>query len=198
MAKTQLDAAGKALCRSLYDGLIEPLRAVAWWHGYALGVHGSLERDIDLIAVPWIEDCVSQEVLAEALRECAEREHGAAFLHPIETDAYFQKGCPGAHAHGRRVWSFHLGGGPYIDLSVLKPQAYESPLLTDHEPEAEDGAMKAHLDQIDGGRAWRATIDGRTGEGPDPGAAVNAAFRRPRHDITQAADPQPKEDRCTT
>lgn len=28
--------------------------------GYAVGVHGSLVRDFDLIAVPWAEDAISQ------------------------------------------------------------------------------------------------------------------------------------------
>ena len=189
MAKVELDAAGKALCRSLFERLIEPLRAVAWWHGYALGVHGSLERDIDLIAVPWIEDCAPQEVLAEAIRQCALREIGYAWLAAEERDAYFQKGCPGAHPHGRRVWSFHLGGGPYIDLSVVRPQAYESPLLTDH---ADRVALTPSAD----GRDWHASLEGdpRTGVGPTRGAAVDALFRRLA--THPAVTVQPKEDPC--
>lgn len=38
-----------------YNRLIGPIRAIAKEHGYAVGVHGSLARDIDLILVPWIE-----------------------------------------------------------------------------------------------------------------------------------------------
>jgi hypothetical protein len=41
-----------------YELLIEPLRAVARSLGYALTVHGSLVRDIDLVAVPWTSDAV--------------------------------------------------------------------------------------------------------------------------------------------
>lgn len=34
---------------------IEHIRAVAREIGYAIGVHGTLERDLDLIAAPWTE-----------------------------------------------------------------------------------------------------------------------------------------------
>lgn len=32
------------------------LAEIARKHGYALAVHGSLARDLDLIAIPWTED----------------------------------------------------------------------------------------------------------------------------------------------
>lgn len=104
-----------------YEMLIEPLREVARGHGYALAVHGTLVRDIDLIAAPWSEPLSAAKVLAEAIRAKAEQVSGAAFMAPHESDEYFQNGCPGLKAHGRLCWSFHLGGGPYIDLSVLAP-----------------------------------------------------------------------------
>jgi len=31
--------------------------------GYAIGVHGTLERDLDLIAAPWTEDAVDYQTL---------------------------------------------------------------------------------------------------------------------------------------
>ena len=99
--------------------LIEPLREVARSLGYALGLHGTLKRDIDLIACPWTKDAVSAGELAEALRHKAEEINGYAFQLPHENDRYFALGCPGGKAHGRRCWTFHLGGGPYIDLSVM-------------------------------------------------------------------------------
>ena len=33
-------------------------------------------------------------------------------------------GCPGLKPHGRLTWSFHVGGGPYLDLSVM-PRAQD-------------------------------------------------------------------------
>jgi hypothetical protein len=107
-------------CRDYADRLIGPLRERARGLGYALGVHGSLAYDIDLIAVPWTRDAVDARALAEALRVVAESIIGYAFLDPLEAEnEHFHAGMPGAKPHGRLVWAFHLGGGPYIDLSVM-------------------------------------------------------------------------------
>ena len=40
---------------------------VAHDHGYAVGLHGSMKRDCDLIAVPWVEAHATAEALIEAL-----------------------------------------------------------------------------------------------------------------------------------
>lgn len=104
-----------------YERLIGPIREQARELGYAVGVHGSLKRDIDLIAVPWSSDAVDPRTLAEAVREVAAANSvlGVAFINPRFDDEYHRAGQPGAKPHGRLVWSFHLGGGPYIDLSVM-------------------------------------------------------------------------------
>jgi hypothetical protein len=44
---------------------IERIRELAREVGYAVGVHGSLERDLDLIAVPWAVNAVGPFELAE-------------------------------------------------------------------------------------------------------------------------------------
>ena len=103
-----------------YERLIGPLRTKAMELGYAIGVHGTLKRDIDLIACPWTCEAVDARTLAEALfAVAAEHNQGTAFLKPLEDDGYFWAGCPGKKPHGRLCWSIHLGGGPYIDLSVM-------------------------------------------------------------------------------
>lgn len=106
--------------RPLYEKLIDPLRARARELGYALGVHGTLKRDIDLIACPWVTEAVDARTLAEALLVvAAEHNNGTAYLKPHEDNGYFWSGCAGHKPHGRLVWTFQLGGGPYIDLSVM-------------------------------------------------------------------------------
>ena len=82
--------------------------------GYAVGVHGSLARDIDLVAVPWTEEATTAAEVAEAIRAAAEKSGpcGQAFVAGNDP-------CPRRKPHGRLCWSFHLGGGPYIDLSVV-------------------------------------------------------------------------------
>jgi hypothetical protein len=37
-----------------YTSLLPELRRVAREYGYELGLHGSMTRDLDLIAAPWI------------------------------------------------------------------------------------------------------------------------------------------------
>lgn len=55
--------------RALLDLILQPMRRVAKDCGYALTVHGSLNRDIDLVAVPWREHGVrTPEALADALK----------------------------------------------------------------------------------------------------------------------------------
>jgi hypothetical protein len=120
----QPDEAWRIRCCELADRLVAPLRATAREHGYALAVHGSLARDIDLIAVPWRWSGVSPpRVLAEAIQaRAAELNDGMAYEKDHEGAAnpdYFFNGCPGAKPQGRLVWAFHLGGGPYIDLAVM-------------------------------------------------------------------------------
>ncbi|HTJ56688.1 MAG TPA: hypothetical protein VL418_03875 [Devosiaceae bacterium] len=123
MAKTSLSLRDQALCLGLAKVLIEPLRAVARANGYALAEHGSQRRDIDLIAVAWTEEACDPVVLAEAIRAEAERIVGVAFYKPDENDELCWRGKPGLKPHRRLAWSFHLGGGPYIDLSVMPPLA---------------------------------------------------------------------------
>ncbi len=114
----------QAFCLGLAELLIEPLREVAKLHGYALGLHGSRRRDIDLIAAPWAEEASPPRVLAEAIQAKTEELAGHAFNVDRQGAAnpdYFDNGMPGFKPHGRLCWSFHVGGGPYLDLSVLPP-----------------------------------------------------------------------------
>ena len=82
--------------------------------GYALAVHGSMKRDVDLIAVPWTEDAVSAGELVKAFAEMCNGY--LAQSRPGHGERYR---VPTIKPHGRRAYSIHLGGGPYIDLSVM-------------------------------------------------------------------------------
>lgn len=117
-------------CRIFWLVLKLPLQLTARALGYALIQHGSLARDIDLVAVPWILEACTPRTLAEAIQKKAREVVGLA----EETDyigasnpEYFFNGCPGAKPHGRICWVFHLGAGPYIDLSVFPPIGYVGP-----------------------------------------------------------------------
>lgn len=52
---------------NLYTYMMEALNNIAKEHGYNLLVHGSLNRDLDLIAVPWVNDPKPEIELIKAL-----------------------------------------------------------------------------------------------------------------------------------
>lgn len=90
-------------------GIYPALATKAKVLGYALALHGSLQRDLDVIAVPWTNDAVSPEELVTALCE----EFDVSPNHDINK--------PEAKPHGRLAWSIPLWWGAYIDLSVIPP-----------------------------------------------------------------------------
>lgn len=113
------DATDPDEVRALARRIIRPLRERARALGYALAVHGSLERDIDLIAVPWTAEAAAPEALANGLRQVIETlypiglEHGPNDKHP--------------KPHGRLCWSFWIRPWTYIDLSVMPPSTGATP-----------------------------------------------------------------------
>jgi hypothetical protein len=124
LAKAHGPVAWAAETRAAYERLIGPLREVARLLGYALAVHGSLARYIDLIAVPWADGAVSAVVLAEFLiQSIRQNNNGIALVLNDGKDPNDEtRRNPAKRPHGRLAWAIHLGGGPYIDLSVFPPQ----------------------------------------------------------------------------
>jgi len=109
----------------LYKQLIGPFRELAKELGYAIAVHGTLKRDIDLLACPWTPAAVPPRILALSLRELAEQLFGRADLswHLNQTPEFTLQGGPGVKPHGRLGWCFSLGNGPsYVDLSIMPPE----------------------------------------------------------------------------
>lgn len=113
-----------AAAKRYYEQAIETIRAAARGCGYAIGVHGSLERDVDLIAVPWVEHAASAERLVEAVKTAMMVATGVQWIHVSEA-----RNKP----HGRVGWTlmFVTFNGPhtYIDLAVL-PLREQQPLAT--------------------------------------------------------------------
>lgn len=48
-----------------YCCILPTLREVCYKHGYALAVHGSMRRDLDVIAIPWVETASKPQVLCD-------------------------------------------------------------------------------------------------------------------------------------
>ena len=83
------------------------LRKVAKECGWALGVHGSIVHDLDLMAMPWIEEHTSADELANRLSKVADNQN-----RPYEKD---EKSKP----NNRVVYTIYAGN-TYIDLNVIK------------------------------------------------------------------------------
>lgn len=117
MGKKSLDQYYPGLhdaCRRAYNKTIDAIRDAGHRHGYAIAVHGSLARDIDLVAIPWTEDATDALSLVGAVIRAAAAHgpHATAFLSRNETN-------PTPKPHGRLCWAIHLADGVYIDLAVM-------------------------------------------------------------------------------
>lgn len=105
---------------AMYVSMIPVFTEAAREVGYALAVHGSMGRDLDMIAVPWTEDAVCAEQLVMRLL-AAGGFCGAHLPHRQEQKdpAQGNGDAPGIKPHGRLAWSIHFGNGYYLDVSVM-------------------------------------------------------------------------------
>lgn len=57
--------------QAFYLARLPAIRDAARVHGYAIGQHGSMRRDMDLIAVPWRDGASHPDTLAHAIAQAA-------------------------------------------------------------------------------------------------------------------------------
>ncbi len=98
-------------CAKRYPEALHIATRVGRELGYAIAVHGSRVRDLDLIAVPWTDAAVPAIELVKALELAL---GGFVTERNVEGIVW-----PVRKPHGRAAWSIHLGAGPYIDLSIV-------------------------------------------------------------------------------
>lgn len=94
--------------------VVEDVRRIAREHGYAVGVHGSLLRDLDLIACPWTARAHAASTLVAAIEAGLDDFFLQSPATPRKPTA--------ARAHGRLGWVFlRIGprGPAFLDLSVM-------------------------------------------------------------------------------
>ncbi len=72
------------------------LAQIARDYGYALAVHGSLARDLDLIAIPWVEDAWEPQQVINAV---------------LQTFPVTLIGEVGRKPHGRIAYTLSCGWG---------------------------------------------------------------------------------------
>ncbi len=90
-----------------YAFIVPVLAQIARKVGYALALHGSMTNDLDLVAIPWIDEAGSPEDLLAAL--------DAAIGWTKDGSA----SGPERKPHSRLAWIIPLQCGAYIDLSVM-------------------------------------------------------------------------------
>ena len=98
----------------VFAALYAPLCDIARAHGYALVVHGTMQLDFDLVAIPWTEQATEPKelVLAIAKRLDLLNDTFGTGIDPT----------PEIKPHGRLAWLLYFGCGAQIDLSVMPRQ----------------------------------------------------------------------------
>ncbi|MBA1159362.1 hypothetical protein [Microvirga mediterraneensis] len=89
----------------VYCALYPEFAEITRQHGYALAIHGSLSRDMDLICIPWVDEPSEPRTVIDAL---------------ISTFAIKEVGTTETRAHGREVHTLSIGFGECaVDLSFM-------------------------------------------------------------------------------
>lgn len=93
------------------DSVLPALQGTARRSGYALAVHGSQARDLDLIAVPWTERAEDPEMLVRRLGEtCAEH---TGWGHRGAREGWTEK------PHGRLACTIIASSEVHLDISIM-------------------------------------------------------------------------------
>lgn len=98
---------GKA---AFYACIWPELRAAALECGWALGLHGSLANDMDIMAMPWTEGAKPVEEMIRALSDCFT---GSRFKDEHTKPHY---GKP----NGRVVYTISIWADYYLDINIIK------------------------------------------------------------------------------
>jgi len=97
---------GKA---AFYACIWDDLRQAAMNCGWALALHGSLANDMDIMAMPWVEDAKSVDVMIKALSDCfTESPFKEHHLVPHNTKP-----------HGRTVYTMSIWADFHLDISII-------------------------------------------------------------------------------
>lgn len=105
----------------IFAAILPAIRTRARELGYAIGLHGSMVRDLDLIAVPWTDEAVDGDTLATSIRDVL----GGWFAESGKTYKWEVDGKN--KPHGRKAYTLRFGGEPllHVDLSVT-PRTVEA------------------------------------------------------------------------
>lgn len=90
-----------------YAAMWEDLRQAALSKGWALGLHGSLASDMDIMAMPWTEDSVHPLEMIIALKKCFDKPKEITLQ---ETEM----------PNNRMVYTLSIWADFYLDINIIK------------------------------------------------------------------------------
>jgi len=103
-----------------YACLWEDFRKSALDCGWALGLHGSLSSDMDIMAMPWIEEAKPIEEMIESLESCLTKPDERIFKTTKSTDK----------PNNRIVYTIHIFADFYLDINVIDAVKYKCAITT--------------------------------------------------------------------
>lgn len=104
---------GSLVC--IYAQILPRIRATAKESGYAVAVHGTMSRDLDLLAVPWTKDAAEPAALVRTIADTV----GGYVIGDRTDERGYISDHPTEQPHGRLSWNICWGGKVFIDLSVM-------------------------------------------------------------------------------
>lgn len=109
MAKSreQVTSNGKAV---FYASIYGDLKTAALDCGWALGLHGSLATDMDIMAMPWTDDATSIEEMIQALSDC----FSESPFKENHTIPFYNK------SNNRVIYTMSIWADFYLDINVIK------------------------------------------------------------------------------
>lgn len=91
-----------------YAWMIPYLSKIGRKHGYAISFHGSMSRDLDVVATPWVDNASFPNEVAKEIAKL--------------TGGRIKQSYPDKRPHGRLSYVIEFNGSShYIDLSVMPP-----------------------------------------------------------------------------
>jgi hypothetical protein len=93
------------------DHTLVAIREAARALGYAVAVHGSLARDLDLIAIPWTDEAADADTVVIAIAAAVKQCTGWGMLDKRERWS--------AKPHGRVATTIIATAEVHIDLSIM-------------------------------------------------------------------------------
>lgn len=109
-ARAYQEEARAVVIRLFVERCLPALRDTARSMGYALAVHGTLRRDLDLVAIPWIEKAAPAEELVQAL---------ALRTKDMTGWGHVRSGDWSDKPHGRRATTLIADSEVHLDISVM-------------------------------------------------------------------------------